>query len=78
MMPRRLIAKKTDKVLTAVRPNASVEAAYREPRLAHVAMNGKKYDVAKGMWNPAVKRWIYPGEEINFRCFSRSVVSGFS
>ena len=27
-------------------------------------MNGKKYDVAKGMWNPAVKRWIYPGEEI--------------
>ena len=29
VMPNRLIAKKTDKVLTPVRPNVGIEVAYR-------------------------------------------------
>ena len=52
--------------------------AGKHPRLTHVVMNGTKYDVNKGMWDPAVKRWIFPGEEINCRCFSRSIIPGFS
>jgi SPP1 gp7 family putative phage head morphogenesis protein len=52
--------------------------AGKHPRPTHVAMNGKKYDVNKGMWDPAVKRGIFPGEEINCRCFSRSIIQGFS
>ena len=52
--------------------------AGKHPRPTHVAMNGTKYDVNKGMWDPAVKRWICPGEEINCRCFSRPVIQGFS
>ena len=50
----------------------------KHPRPTHVAMNGKKYDVRKGMWDPAVKRWIFPSEEVNCRCFSRPVIQGFS
>jgi SPP1 gp7 family putative phage head morphogenesis protein len=52
--------------------------AGKHPRPTHVAMNGEKYDVKRGMWDPAVKRWIFPGEEINCRCFSKSVIPGFS
>jgi SPP1 gp7 family putative phage head morphogenesis protein len=48
--------------------------AGRHPRPTHVAMNRKRYDVAKGMWDSAVKKWILPGEEINCRCSSRSVL----
>jgi SPP1 gp7 family putative phage head morphogenesis protein len=52
--------------------------AGKHPRPTHVDMNGTKYDVNKGTWDPAVKRWIFPGEEINCRCFCRSVIPGFS
>jgi len=52
--------------------------AGKHPRPTHVAMNGKKYDVNIGMWDEAVKRWVYPGEGINCRCISRPVISGFS
>lgn len=53
--------------------------AGRKPRPTHVTMSGKKYDVAKGMWDPdpKVKKFIYPGELINCRCVARSVVPGF-
>lgn len=53
--------------------------AGRKPRPTHVAMSGKKYDVAKGMWDPdpKVKRFIWPGELISCRCVGRSVVPGF-
>jgi SPP1 gp7 family putative phage head morphogenesis protein len=51
--------------------------AGKHPRPTHLDMNGQKYDVKKGMWDPAVKRWIFPGEEINCRCFCRSVIPGF-
>ena len=48
--------------------------AGKTPRPTHVAMNGKRYEVAKGMWDSAVKKWIFPGEEINCRCVGRSVL----
>jgi SPP1 gp7 family putative phage head morphogenesis protein len=48
--------------------------AGRTPRPTHVAMNGKRYDIAKGMWDSAVQRFIWPGEEINCRCQGRSVL----
>jgi SPP1 gp7 family putative phage head morphogenesis protein len=50
----------------------------KHPRPTHVAMHGKQYDVNKGMWDEAVQRWIFPGEEINCRCVSRSIIPGFS
>ena len=48
--------------------------AGREPRPTHVAMNGKRYLVDKGMWDSAVGKWVFPGEEINCRCVGRSVL----
>jgi len=48
-------------------------SAGKTPRPTHVAMNGKRYDVAVGMYDPAVKRWIFPGEEPGCRCTSRSI-----
>lgn len=48
--------------------------AGKEPRPTHVAMNGKRYDVSTGMYDSAIRKWIYPGEEINCRCTSRSVL----
>ena len=44
----------------------------RIPRPEHVKADGKLYDVAKGMFLDG--EWIYPGELINCRCTSRSVL----
>lgn len=46
------------------------------PRPSHVAADGKQYDPAKGMLIEG--EWIKPGEKINCRCFSKSIVPGFS
>lgn len=51
--------------------------AGKKPRPTHVKMDGKKYRVDQGMWDPAVQKYILPGELINCRCFSRSVIPGF-
>ena len=48
--------------------------AGKTPRPTHVAMNGKRYEIAKGMWDSAVKKWILPGELIGCRCAGRSVL----
>ncbi|MDE2106655.1 MAG: minor capsid protein [Patescibacteria group bacterium] len=48
----------------------------RHPRPSHVAMDGGRYDVAKGMWDRDEKAWIWPGQLINCRCVSRAVVAG--
>ena len=48
--------------------------AGKEPRPTHVAMNGKRYKVEKGMYDSAVKEWIFPGELVNCRCTGRSVL----
>ena len=54
--------------------------AGKAPRPTHVAMHGQEYDVAEGMYDPdkRVRRNVYPGELINCRCVSRSVVKGFT
>jgi len=41
--------------------------AGKVPRRTHLAMNGREYDVAKGMWDSAENRHVLPGELI--RCF---------
>jgi SPP1 gp7 family putative phage head morphogenesis protein len=53
--------------------------AGKKPRPSHVAMNGKLYDVKEGMWDPDADgkgkgRNVFPGELINCRCASRSVI----
>ena len=48
--------------------------AGREPRPTHVAMDGKRYKVDKGMYDSSVKKWIYPGWLPNCRCVCRSVL----
>lgn len=50
------------------------------PRPTHLANTGKTYDPAKGWFDPdpKVRKYIWPGELINCRCVSRSVVKGFS
>jgi uncharacterized protein with gpF-like domain len=52
----------------------------RHPRPTHVAAGKAKtrYDVKKGWYDPHEKKFIFPGELINCRCVSRSVVPGFS
>jgi len=55
--------------------------AGKEPRPTHLANNGKKYDVAKGWYDPDANgkgkgAWIHPGELINCRCVSRSIIPG--
>lgn len=53
-------------------------SAGKVPRPAHVAMNGKTYDVKQGMWDRDEKKYVLPGELINCRCVSRAVVPGFN
>jgi SPP1 gp7 family putative phage head morphogenesis protein len=48
--------------------------AGKTPRPTHVAMNGKRYEIAKGMYDSAVKKWILPGELVGCRCQGRSVL----
>jgi uncharacterized protein with gpF-like domain len=53
--------------------------AGREPRPTHVALNNKLYDVEKGAWDKDADgkgkgRYVYPGELINCRCVSKSVI----
>ena len=48
--------------------------AGREPRPTHVAMNGKRYKIEEGMYDSAVKKHVFPGELVNCRCTSRSVL----
>lgn len=46
--------------------------AGRHPRPTHVAKSGQTYKVSKGMFIDG--KWIYPGTEINCRCFSTLVI----
>ena len=50
--------------------------AGKTPRPSHVAANGKRFDIAKGMYLDG--KWVQPGEEINCRCTSRAVIKGFN
>jgi len=52
----------------------------KEPRPTHLANNGQVYDPAVGWFDPdpKVRKRIWPGQLINCRCVSASVVPGFS
>jgi SPP1 gp7 family putative phage head morphogenesis protein len=50
-------------------------SAGKEPRPSHVAMNGKTFELAKGMYDPDEQEWILPGQLINCRCTSRAIIS---
>ena len=52
-------------------------SAGKKPRPSHVEMNGKPYDVAKGMWDKDEREWVLPGQLINCRCLCRPIVKGF-
>lgn len=51
--------------------------AGKEPRPTHVEMDGKPYDLAKGMWDSDEGKWVHPGQLINCRCTSRPIIDGF-
>lgn len=44
----------------------------KHPRQSHVDANGKRYEIAKGMWIDG--EYILPGEKINCHCLSRSII----
>jgi len=48
----------------------------KEPRPTHVAMNGKAYDLKKGMYDSAVKEFVWPGVLPNCRCTSQAIIPG--
>jgi SPP1 gp7 family putative phage head morphogenesis protein len=48
------------------------------PRPTHVKMDGKRYEVGRGMYDSAVGKYVWPGTEINCRCVARSVIPGLS
>jgi uncharacterized protein with gpF-like domain len=52
-------------------------AGGKVPRATHVAMSGKRFKIAQGMWDSAVGRYVQPGELISCRCTSRAIIRGF-
>jgi SPP1 gp7 family putative phage head morphogenesis protein len=48
--------------------------AGKEPRSTHVAMNGKRFPVSQGAWDSKEEAYVFPGELINCRCVSRSIL----
>jgi len=48
----------------------------REPRPEHVKMDGKRYKLAEGMWDPFEHKYVQPGELINCRCVHKAVIPG--
>lgn len=54
--------------------------AGKHPRPTHVkaGRDRVRYDTRRGWYDPAVKKYILPGEEPGCRCVGRPVVKGFS
>jgi uncharacterized protein with gpF-like domain len=57
--------------------------AGKVPRPTHLANDGNAYDITKGWYDPDANgkgngAYIFPGELINCRCISRSIIPGFS
>ena len=48
----------------------------RHPRPSHVKNDGKRYDIAKGWYDPDAQEWVWPGTLPNCRCFSKTVIPG--
>lgn len=56
-------------------------SAGKEPRPTHLEMNGKVFELSKGMFDPDANgkgkgEWIWPGQLINCRCTSRALLPG--
>lgn len=47
----------------------------KEPRVQHVEMDHKEYDVTEGMWDRIEKKYVRPGELIRCRCYSNPIIS---
>ncbi len=45
------------------------------PRETHVEMDGKEFDIEKGMYDSAIDKWIQPGVEPGCRCTSRPLIT---
>lgn len=73
-----IIVKTRQKELGIVEAIWMHSTAGKHPRPTHVAMNGKRYPVAEGMFDSDEGRNVQPGELINCRCFSKSVIPGLS
>lgn len=52
-------------------------AGGRVPRATHVAMSGKAYPLAHGMWDSDEGAYVLPGELINCRCTSKAIIPAF-
>lgn len=52
-------------------------AGGKVPRSTHVAMSGKAYLIAQGMYDSAEGKYVLPGELINCRCSSKAVITAF-
>lgn len=50
--------------------------AGKHPRPEHVAADGKKYDIKKGMYLEG--EWVWPGTAINCRCVSVPIIPGYN
>ena len=50
--------------------------AGKTPRPTHLAMHGKRYKIADGMYDSAEGRTVQPGELINCRCTSKAIIPG--
>lgn len=48
-----------------------------ESRASHMKMNGKKFDLEKGMYDPDVEDYIQPGELPYCRCCFKAILPGF-
>lgn len=53
-------------------------SAGKVPRPTHVAMNGKTFELEKGMYDEDEKEYVFPGQLINCRCTSRAIVAGYN
>lgn len=52
--------------------------AGKVPRKSHKDMDGKAFEIVKGMWDSSAQQFIQPGELINCRCTSRAIIPGFN
>lgn len=48
-----------------------------ESRASHMKMNGQKFDLEKGMYDPDVEDYIQPGELPYCRCCFKAILPGF-
>lgn len=50
----------------------------KHPRPSHLKNDGNSYDVRRGWYDPDEKEHILPGQLLNCRCVSRSIVPGLT